>query len=312
MQALRDHVSAGAVVELSAGKQRHSEKNAGNKGGANDRLRRDLSGKGGNPAEGDHEQDTDQRAQEGENKGRNRQGKREGGDTLKTPGMLLHAEHARNIVGGKSGDDTGNQRVVLKQTDVTDLHCDYSSRKRRPEQGGESGAHTGHNHDPACAFVEVKTLAHLIPDTAADLQGGSFTANGRAEEVRRDRGAEDQGRHSARHTLTACDRQKNRVGPLTAVKFLVEEDDQHRADRHQKDDPRMRFPKRGSGVNPAGEDARDSTDQSPAQKSVPEKLDKLRAAGADLENQRFYLIAEIIVVCTHNVPHYYVSKTSCT
>ena len=101
MQALGDHVSAGAVVELSAGKQRHSEKNAGDKSSADDRLRRDLPGKGGNPAEGDHEQDTDQRAQEGENKGRNRQGKREGGDTLKTPGMLLHAEHARNIVGGK-------------------------------------------------------------------------------------------------------------------------------------------------------------------------------------------------------------------
>ena len=143
--------------------------------------------------------------------------------------MLLNAQHAGNIVGGESSDDAGNERVVLQEADIADLHGDDGSGKRRAEQRGESRAHAGHDHDAAGAVRKMEPLAELIPDTAADLQRSAFAAYGSSQEMGGNGGAEDQRRHRAGDALAPCHGEKDRIRAFAPVELLVEEDDERRS-----------------------------------------------------------------------------------
>lgn len=227
---------------------------------------------------------------------------REGFDTLKCPGVLLNAQHAGNVVGWQGGDNAGDQRVILEQADVADLHGNDCGSQRRSEKSRERGAHAGHDHDPPCAFAEMESFAHFVAKASADLQRSSFTANGSAQEVGKDRRAEDERRHCARDTLFSCDREKNGVCTLAAVEFLVEEYDHSGANGHQEDDLGMCFPQRSGAVDPQRKDAGHQADKRAAQKSVDQKLDHLDESCLYFKQDRFQLIFEVVIIKIHNSP----------
>ena len=177
--------------------------------------------------------------------------------------MLLNAQHAGNIVGGESSDDAGNERVVLQEADIADLHGDDGSGERCAEQRGESRAHAGHDHDAAGAVRKMEPLAELISDTAADLQRSAFAAYGSSQEMGGNGGAEDQRRHRAGDALAPCHGEKDRIRAFAPVELLVEEDDERRSDGHQEDDPRVRRAKFCRRVDTPRKDARDRADECP-------------------------------------------------
>ena len=216
--------------------------------------------------------------------------------------MFLHAQHGGNVVGRQGGDHAGNQRVVLQKPDVADLHGDDRGGQRRPKESGESGTHTGHDHDAPCTVGEVESLTHLIAEAAADLQGGTFTAHGSAKEMGGDRGAEDQRRKGSGNALVPRDREKDGVRSFAVIELLIEEDDHCCADGHQEDHPGVLSPQRCGVVDAEREHAGHQSDKRAAEQSVYQEPDHLDEARLDLEQDRFQLVSEVVAVEIHIYP----------
>ena len=130
-------------------------------------------------------------------------------------------------MGGQRGQHAGNQSGIMHDSHRDHFHGENGGGHGRAEDGGESGAHTAHNHNMLILLIHAEGFSKEISNASSQLQSRAFPAGGASEKVGDQSGEKDQGSHPQGNFFpggNGCEHQI-RSFVVLIVKKMIEEDD---------------------------------------------------------------------------------------
>lgn len=215
------------------------------------------------------------------------EGMRSGSDEERGVVGVSDAPDVTTPVSDQAADEAGDEGFVANLADVEDLRGEDRTGQGCAEDPSEPGGDANHQEDAGVEGIESEEAGETTGETAAHLDGGSFTSGRTPSKVGEDGADQDQGSHPEGDASTGFVDfiDEEIVAALTSCsQEIVESDDRDPDEREEVEEPRVVPLGTGSKIEEPEEESAGGPDQEgdrEGQESPAENGESLCMVGAE-------------------------------